>query len=72
MSTEVRLPELGENIEAGDVTQVLVSIGDTIDQEQPIIELETDKAVVEVPSPISGKVTEIHVKSGESVKEEFV
>ena len=68
MSSEVRLPELGENIEAGDVTQVLVSVGDTIDQEQPIIELETDKAVVEVPSPVSGKVTEIHVKAGESVK----
>ena len=50
MSSEVRLPELGENIEAGDIIQVLVSVGDTIDLEQPIIELETDKAVVEVPS----------------------
>lgn len=68
MSSEVRLPDLGENIESGDVTQVLVSVGDIIDQEQPIIELETDKAVVEVPSPISGKVVEIHVKAGESVK----
>ena len=68
MSSEVRLPELGENIEAGDIIQVLVSVGDTIDLEQPIIELETDKAVVEVPSPVSGKVTKIHVKAGESLK----
>ncbi len=68
MSSEVRLPELGENIEAGDIIQVLVSVGDTIELEQPIIELETDKAVVEVPSPVSGKVTKIHVKAGESLK----
>ena len=59
------LPELGESIEAGDVVQVLVSIGDQITAEQSLLELETDKAVVEVPSPVSGSVTAIHVAPGD-------
>ena len=68
MAIEIRLPDLGENIESGDVIQVLVSVGDVIKEEQPIVELETDKAVIEVPSPVAGKVTAIHAKAGEIVK----
>ena len=66
MATEVTLPELGENITSGDVIKVLVNVGDSIEAEQPIIEVETDKAAIEVPSPASGQVTAIHIKEGES------
>ena len=59
------LPELGESIESGDVVQVLVAVGDEIAVEQSVLELETDKAVVEVPSPVSGSVTAIHVAPGD-------
>ena len=68
MPTEFRLPELGENIEAGDLVKVLVSVGDTINQDQPILELETDKATVEVPSPFRGRIKAIHVKEGQKIK----
>ncbi len=68
MPLEFRLPELGENIEAGDLVKLLVAVGDTISRDQPILELETDKATVEVPSPFLGKVTQIHVKEGEKIK----
>ena len=64
MATEFRLPELGENIDAANVTKVLVSIGDTIQKDQPVLELETDKATIEVPSTISGVVKEIRVQEG--------
>ena len=59
------LPELGESIESGDVVQLLVSVGDQIAAEQSLLEIETDKAVVEVPSPVSGSVTAIHVAAGD-------
>src|SRR5215510_607710 len=59
------LPELGEGMEAGDVVQVLVTVGDTITAEQSVLELETDKAVVEVPTPVSGTVKAIHVQAGD-------
>ncbi|MGH9360135.1 MAG: 2-oxo acid dehydrogenase subunit E2 [Terriglobia bacterium] len=68
MATEFRLPELGENIESGDLIKVLISTGDTVAQDQPVIELETDKATIEVPSPISGTVKEIFVKNGDKLK----
>jgi pyruvate dehydrogenase E2 component (dihydrolipoamide acetyltransferase) len=65
---EFKVPELGENIEQGDVTRVLVKVGDTIAKEQPVVELETDKATIEVPSSVAGTVKEIKVKAGEKVK----
>jgi pyruvate/2-oxoglutarate dehydrogenase complex dihydrolipoamide acyltransferase (E2) component len=52
--TEFKIPELGENIATGDVTKVLVNVGDTITREQPVLELETDKATIEVPSSVAG------------------
>lgn len=68
MSTEVKLPELGENIESGDLVRLLVKVGDKIDKDQPILELETDKATIEVPSPAAGTVRELRVKEGQKVK----
>lgn len=66
--TEFKIPELGENVVAGDVTRVLVKVGDTVERDQPVIELETDKATIEVPSSVAGVVTEIKVKPGDKVK----
>ncbi|MEX2288254.1 MAG: biotin/lipoyl-containing protein, partial [Planctomycetaceae bacterium] len=68
MATEFKLPELGEGIESADVAQVLVKEGDEIQAEQPVLELETEKAVVEVPSPYSGKVTKVHVSEGDTIQ----
>ena len=67
MATDVTLPELGENIEAGDVAAVLVNPGDRVEKDAPLLELETDKAVVEVPSPDAGVVTAILVKAGDTI-----
>jgi pyruvate dehydrogenase E2 component (dihydrolipoamide acetyltransferase) len=67
MATEFRLPELGENIQSGDLVKVMVSTGDRVNQDQPVLELETDKATVEVPSPVSGTVQQVFVKDGDKV-----
>ncbi len=68
MATEFKLPELGENIETADVVNVMVSQGETIAKDQPVLELETEKAVLELPCPLAGRVAEIHVKPGDHVK----
>jgi pyruvate dehydrogenase E2 component (dihydrolipoamide acetyltransferase) len=68
MPTEFKIPELGENVTAGDVVRLLVSSGDTLAKDQPVLELETDKATIEVPSSVSGTVKDIKVKQGERVK----
>jgi biotin carboxyl carrier protein len=59
------LPELGEGTDYGEVTAVLVSVGDRVKQEQAVLEVETDKAVVEIPTPISGTVKAIHIQPGD-------
>ncbi len=66
--TEFKLPELGENIHQGDLVRLMVSPGATISEGQPVMELETDKAVVEVPSSVSGVVRDVRVKEGEQIK----
>jgi pyruvate dehydrogenase E2 component (dihydrolipoyllysine-residue acetyltransferase) len=66
--TDFTLPELGENIATGDVLRVLVKPGDVLTKDQPVLELETDKATIEVPSSIAGKVKEVRVKAGDKVK----
>jgi pyruvate dehydrogenase E2 component (dihydrolipoamide acetyltransferase) len=66
--TDMKLPELGENIEGGDVLRVMVKAGDTIKKDQPVLELETDKATIEIPSSADGVVKEIKIKQGEKVK----
>ena len=65
---EFKLPELGENIDSGDLVRLMISTGTTVAEGQPVMELETDKAVVEVPSTVSGVVREIKVKEGQRVK----
>jgi len=68
MSEEVKLPEISESVESGQVISVLVKVGDFVEKDQSLLELETDKAAFEVPSPMAGKVTEIIVKEGDTVK----
>src|SRR5438552_4043619 len=68
MATEIKLPILGENIDSGEVSKILVSVGDTVTEDQPVIELETEKATVEVPTSAAGTVKEIRVKEGETIK----
>ncbi|OFW23209.1 MAG: branched-chain alpha-keto acid dehydrogenase subunit E2 [Acidobacteria bacterium RIFCSPLOWO2_02_FULL_65_29] len=68
MAIDFNLPELGEDITAGDVLRVLVKPGDVLANDQPVLELETDKATIEVPSSVAGQVKEIKVKAGDTVK----
>lgn len=68
MILEFKLPELGENIESADITKVAVKKGDNIKVDQTIVEIETDKATVEVPSDQEGVVTEVMVKDGDNIK----
>jgi len=67
-ATEFKLPELGENISQGDLVRLMVAPGTKVSDGQPVMELETDKAVVEVPSSVSGVVKEVKVKEGEKIK----
>ena len=67
MATEFKLPEVGEGIESGTVVSVLVSVGDRVEVDQPVLELETDKAVVEVPSSVAGVVESVAVEEGQEV-----
>ncbi|HWB12642.1 MAG TPA: 2-oxo acid dehydrogenase subunit E2 [Pirellulales bacterium] len=64
---DFKLPDLGENIEAGDIVSVLVHEGDEIQANQGVVEVETGKATVELPCPQAGKVTKVHVKPGQTV-----
>src|SRR5271169_5468608 len=68
MATEFKLPELGENIESGDLVRLLITPGASITEGQPVMELETDKAVVEVPSSVTGTIGEVRVKEGDKIK----
>jgi pyruvate dehydrogenase E2 component (dihydrolipoamide acetyltransferase) len=65
---EFIIPNLGDGVAQGDVLKVLVKPGDAIAVDQPVLELETDKATIEVPSNVAGKVTEVKVKAGDKVK----
>jgi pyruvate dehydrogenase E2 component (dihydrolipoamide acetyltransferase) len=65
--TEFKLPELGENVHQGDLVRLMVAPGKSVSEGQPVMELETDKAVVEVPSSVSGTVKDVLVKQGEKI-----
>lgn len=68
MGTEFKLPELGENIESAEIIKVMVSAGDKVEIDQIVLEIETDKATVEVPSEISGTVKKVFLKDGDTAK----
>jgi pyruvate dehydrogenase E2 component (dihydrolipoamide acetyltransferase) len=66
--TEFKLPELGENVHQGDLVRLMITPGATVAEGQAVMELETDKAVVEVPSSVSGTIKDVLVKQGEKIK----
>jgi pyruvate dehydrogenase E2 component (dihydrolipoamide acetyltransferase) len=61
---EFKLPDVGEGIHEAEILRWLVNVGDTIEANQPILEIQTDKAVVEIPSPVSGTIADIKTKAG--------
>jgi 2-oxoglutarate dehydrogenase E2 component (dihydrolipoamide succinyltransferase) len=65
--TEVLMPQMGESITEGTITKWLKNIGDTVQRDEPIFEISTDKVDAEIPSPVAGKLTEIRVKEGSTV-----
>jgi len=67
MSVEVTLPQLGESVSEGTITKWLVNEGDVVAREQPLVEIGTDKADTEVPSPVAGRIAKIHVQAGATV-----
>jgi pyruvate dehydrogenase E2 component (dihydrolipoamide acetyltransferase) len=72
MATEVKLPELGEGVTEGELVKWLVKPGDTVKPDQPVAEVMTDKATVEVPTPVGGVVKDLKFKVGEVIAVEKV
>jgi len=68
MATDFKLPNLGENIDSGDVVNVLVKEGDVVTANQPLIEVETGKATVDIPTPHAGKIIKLHATAGSTLK----
>ena len=67
MEEQFILPDLGEGIHEAQIVNILVRVGDVIQEDQPLMEVETDKAAVEIPSPLAGKIVTIHVQAGQTV-----
>lgn len=68
MATQITLPNLGENIDSGDILSILVSEGDTVSQDQDLIEVETDKATMPVPSPHAGRIVKLLISEGDTLE----
>jgi pyruvate/2-oxoglutarate dehydrogenase complex dihydrolipoamide acyltransferase (E2) component len=67
MAVEFKLPKIAEGVESGDVLEILVSVGDTLEIEQEVMELETDKATIFVPSDVEGVITGINCGIGDTI-----
>ncbi len=67
MALEFKLPELGENIEGGDVVNILVAVGDAVTEGQSLLEIEAGKASMEIPSPATGTISVVHVAQGDTI-----
>lgn len=63
-----RLPDLGEGLEDGEVSTWLVAEGDVVTLNQPLVEIETTKSSVEIPSPHAGRIAKLHVAAGEVLR----
>jgi pyruvate dehydrogenase E2 component (dihydrolipoamide acetyltransferase) len=68
MASEIQLPELGENVEGGEVVDVKVAAGAEVKEGQPLLEVEAEKSTVEVPAPLPGRIAKVLVKKGDKVK----
>ena len=67
MSNQILVPSLGESVTEATVSKWLKQVGEEVDTDEPLVELETDKVNVEVPSPLSGTLSSIKVKEGDTV-----
>ncbi|MGB1656328.1 MAG: biotin/lipoyl-containing protein, partial [Longimicrobiales bacterium] len=65
---EVPMPQMGESIAEGTVSQWLKQVGDSVERDEPILEISTDKVDAEIPSPSDGTLVEISVQEGETVE----
>jgi pyruvate dehydrogenase E2 component (dihydrolipoamide acetyltransferase) len=68
MANEIKLPKLKENVESVEVQEVLVSAGQTVEKDQPLLVVNADKSTMEVPAPFAGKVVSLNVKPGQELK----
>ncbi|HJO29480.1 MAG TPA: dihydrolipoamide acetyltransferase family protein [Acidobacteriota bacterium] len=68
MSDEFKLPDIGEGLAEGEIVKWLVAVGDTVDEDQPLVEVMTDKATVEIPSPRAGTVAKLNAAEGDVVQ----
>ncbi|MGH7312307.1 MAG: biotin/lipoyl-containing protein, partial [Candidatus Rokuibacteriota bacterium] len=68
MARAFRLPDLGEGLTEAEIVKVLVREGEVVQEDAPLLEVETDKAQVEIPSPMGGRVERVHVQPGQTVK----
>ena len=68
MAKEFRLPDIGEGIAEAEIAKWLVQEGASVKEDQELVEIETDKAIVKLPSPHDGKITKLHAKEGEIIK----
>ena len=67
MATEILVPEVSDGVTEGTVISINVAVGDKVEADQTLLELETDKAVVAIPAPFAGRITEIKVADGDTV-----
>ncbi|MFA5815298.1 MAG: 2-oxo acid dehydrogenase subunit E2 [Bacteroidales bacterium] len=68
MKQEIKLPEIADNVVSGFLARILVKVGDVIEKDQSIIEIETDKAATDIPAPIGGKIVDIRVHAGDEIR----
>src|SRR6187399_762749 len=67
MATEVTMPQMGESIAEGKIVRWIKKVGDTVDRDEPLFEISTDKVDAEIPSPAAGVLLQIRVNEGETV-----
>ena len=67
MAFEVKLPDIGEGVAEGEIVKWLVKAGDAVREDQPLVEVMTDKATVEIPSPRTGTIAALHAEAGKVV-----
>src|SRR5258705_5794277 len=67
MATDVVMPQMGESVAEGTIVRWIKKVGDTVDRDEPLFEISTDKVDAEIPSPVAGVIAEIRAKEGETV-----
>ncbi len=66
--SELKLADLGEGMHEAEVVEWLVNVGDTVKLDQTVVKVETDKAIVEIPAPVAGRVSDIRVPNGQTAR----